>query len=536
MKNFKAMLNAVDKTKLKTTQKCPPIPKSTLMTSEGKLPKAPPTLAKPKVSAPMLPASAKLPDEIAASTEIKRFVKTTVRSMTEPLEPESFPDIRKTKDGVIKLRQTKENAEHLIRSYGITTAFNVITNRVEITVPNASGSPTNIDNTSMTQIISLAKRNDLGTDQISAYAAAIADANPKNPVMDWITSKPWDGIDRLPDLYNTITPQDNFPLDLRDTFIRRWLISAVAAAAFHASFRARGVLTTQGKQSIGKTSWLASLVPNQTLRDIVIKVDHLLDVTNKDSVLQAISHWLVELGELESCFKRDQARLKGFITSTGDKIRAPYARAPMEIPRHSIFYATVNDSQFLVDQSNTRFWTIPVKAINYQHGLDMQQIWAQVHELYKSDEQWWLTPDEERRLEELNRSHRVVSVIRERIESELDFDAPIEKWRRLTASGLLRDMGKSNPSNTEAKECAQVLREHFDQPKKSQGAMRWLVPPILIEPVTPVSNGKRTLMTAAVSEHLQKSTFARDNIKKAQSKKTDCIPPATPEDDTIDDF
>lgn len=478
MKDIKEMLNTEIKVGVGAAGDCPPTPKT---------PDKTPPLAQvePKESVTKTQSNPNLSEESKPAVSNKRSAKTTINSMTEPLEPESFPDLRITKEGDIKLRQTKENAEHMIVEYGITAAFNVITNRVELAIPEQTGSPTNIDNTAMTRIISLAKRNDLGTDQLPAYITAIADENPRNPVMDMITSKPWDKADRLPDLYSTVTPQEDYPLELRDLLIRYWLISAVAGAAFHPAFRARGVLTFQGKQSIGKTSWLASLVPNQTLRDTVIKVDHLLDVTNKDSVLQAVSHWLVELGELESSFKRDQARLKGFITSTGDKIRAPYARAPMEIPRHSVFFATVNDSQFLVDQSNTRFWTIPVEAINYDHGLEMQQIWAQVYALYKSGEQWWLKPDEEKRLEELNRSHRVVSVIRERIESELDFNAPQEKWRRLTASGLLREMGKSNPSNTEAKECAQVLREHFGQPKKSQGAMRWLVPPIYSEPFKP---------------------------------------------------
>ena len=59
------------------------------------------------------------------------------------------------------------------------------------------------------------------------------------------------------------------------------------------------------------------------LRDAVIKLDHHLDTGNKDSQITAICHWIVEIGELDSSFRKDIARLKGFITSDRDKVRKP---------------------------------------------------------------------------------------------------------------------------------------------------------------------------------------------------------------------
>lgn len=41
-----------------------------------------------------------------------------------------------------------------------------------------------------------------------------------------------------------------------------------------------------------------------------------LDPGNKDSILGAIVHWLVEICELDSSFKKDVARLKGFLPVT----------------------------------------------------------------------------------------------------------------------------------------------------------------------------------------------------------------------------
>jgi len=408
----------------------------------------------------------------------KPLVKSTPHH--QPLDVATFPDLQQA-NGKTSILQTIPNIDHMLRSYGISIRYCVINNKIRISIPGQTGCPDNAENTALTSIISLAKLNRIGVDQLQAYLVNIADKNPVNPVADWVFSKPWDGKDRLNELYDTIVLRDGFPIDFRNILVRRWLLSAIAAALKPSGFRSRGVLTLQGPQSIGKTTWLMSLVPNEILRDTSVLIDHLLDVGNKDSVMLATTHWLVELGELESSFKRDQAKLKGFITSNRDKVRAPYARTYSEHPRRTVFFATVNDSQFLVDQTgNTRFWTIPVKAINYDHKVDMQQLWAQVAHLYEHDkEQWWLSPEEETMLESHNKNHRIVSVIREEIGSSFDFNATEESWEKLPASGVLKKLGYKNPTNPQSRECGAVLRDLFGEPKKSQGVMRWNVPPLI---------------------------------------------------------
>jgi putative DNA primase/helicase len=237
-------------------------------------------------------------------------------------------------------------------------------------------------------------------------------------------------------------------------------------------------LTIQGPQSAGKTSWIAALIPDPTLRESSVKLDHHLDAGNKDSQIAAATHFLIEIGELESSFRRDVARLKGFITSDCDKIRLPYARSASVFPRRSVFAATVNDSRFLVDATgNTRWWVIPVTKINYQHHLDMQQIWAQFTVEYEKGEQWWLTPEEEGLLEMLNRDHRVVSVIEERLMPVLDLSRKNEEGLpAMTPTEVLMKIGYKTVINQQAKECGALLREHLGEPKKIQGYMKWRIP------------------------------------------------------------
>jgi len=392
----------------------------------------------------------------------------------KPLDAEKFPNLGSNgKDSPT----TIPNLNYLLTEYGITARYDVIRKKLLINIPGSSGCPDNADNTALTQIISLARLNNLSVGQVPSYVEAIGDRYQFNPVADWIMSKPWDGKNRLPDMHNTLVVREGFPNTLKELLLERWLLSAVAAALKPNCFRARGVLTLQGPQSIGKTAWVSSLVTDPILRDAVIKLDHHLDAGNKDSQITAICHWIVEIGELDSSFRKDIARLKGFITSDRDKVRKPYARAQSEYQRRTIFCATVNDDSFLVDDTgNSRWWTIPVVSINYEHGIDTQQLFAQLAVVFHKGEQWWLSPEEEQWLELMNNDHRRVSVVRERVTAAIDTNLSEESRPAMTTTEVLIKVGIEHPTNPQCKECCGVLREILGQPKRYRGQMKWRVP------------------------------------------------------------
>ena len=209
----------------------------------------------------------------------------------------------------------------------------------------------------------------------------------------------------------------------------------------------------------------------------MILLGHSLDPANKDSVLKAVSHWLVELAELDSTFKRDIGRIKGFLTSGSDRIRRPYARLESEFARHTVFCASVNDANFLVDETgNSRFWTIAVESVNYTHAINMQQLFAQIAVEYEAGAQWWLTDVEELELALVNQDHRVVSLVRERLMAAIDIEAPPgEKTKPMTAIDMLLEAGIDRPTNPQCRECGAILREIYGDPRKVQGRYVWKV-------------------------------------------------------------
>ena len=394
----------------------------------------------------------------------------------KPLDSATFPHQPKT--GSHQLPGTLANMQYMLAGYHITARYNIIKKKLEIRLPGHSGTSDNMDNVSLTNIISLALLNGLPIGQVASYVEALADKNMYNPVADWITSKPWDGVDRLPYIYDTVTASDDFPKHFKTILLYRWLLSTVAAALKPSGFKARGVLTFQGPQGIGKTSWLMSLVNDLLLREMVVKVDHHLDGGNKDSVLGAVCHWLVEIGELDSSFKKDISRLKGVLTSDYDKVRRPYARTESEYPRRTVFFASVNQHDFLVDNTgNSRWWTIPVTKINYQHSIDMQQLFAQLALDFHNGKEWWLNQHEEALLNFQNKDHRSMSVIRERLLEKIDLELIGKDGNpAMSAIGVLIDLGYDKPTNPQCKEAAAILREMCGEPKKNRGIMKWRIP------------------------------------------------------------
>ncbi len=361
---------------------------------------------------------------------------------------------------------TLENLQVLLRHEGVGVWYDEIKKDVCYSLPETMErgkfGKDNQANSIFALVVSLCERYRFPTTNLDAYLVAIADENRKNPVTDWIRFRGWDGKDRIEELMGTLTLAEWFPAKLKRLLLTRWLISAVAACVADA-FKTRGVLVLQGAQAIGKTSWFASLVPSSSgwFLDGVA-----LDPEDKDSLKRVISHWIIELGELEATFKKaDINKLKSYITSPVDVVRLPWARKFSDFPRRTVFCASVNQAEFLVDTTgNSRWWCLPCRRINYKHGIDLQQLWAQALFLYRAGEPWWLTKDEERDLDDLNRYFEAGDEIEDLIaggwnwdEYEQDLEANFGGW--MNATSILKSCGMQNPTKMQVRRAGEVLRK-----------------------------------------------------------------------------
>ena len=193
--------------------------------------------------------------------------------------------------------------------------------------------------------------DDLQTEFEKCSAAKIADIllviaadNKVNPILDMITSAKWDGKDRIEEIYNIF--------------------------------------------GIGKTRFFEHL----TMLSQYFGEGVCIDPRNKDSIIQATSNWICELGEIGSTLKKDMDSVKAMLTKANDEYRLPYGRSTLKFPRMTSFVGTVNDDKFLIDQTgNRRFATVPISDdvhIDYNTQIrtfDSLQLWAQVYRIVQEE-------------------------------------------------------------------------------------------------------------------------------------------------------
>lgn len=287
---------------------------------------------------------------------------------------------------------TIANVQALLDFYGINVGYNLIKKDIEIRIPNLSLLKDNAKSNSLVHIVSLASKHKMPRGGIEEFVEYIASNNPFNPAVRWITSEKWDGNSRLDEFYDTLTTRESDE-PLKRTLMKKWMLSAIAAAFSPNGSAGSGILVLQGDQYIGKTKWFKELVPASLE---ITKDGMMLDPKDKDSVYQCVTNWLVELGEVDATFRKaDIAHLKAFLTKDTDVLRLAYSRKTSEFARRTVFFASVNQEDYLNDPTgNRRFWTIECHSINHTHGLPMQQIWAEFYELWKKGESHFLTKDE----------------------------------------------------------------------------------------------------------------------------------------------
>lgn len=168
-----------------------------------------------------------------------------------------------------------------------------------------------------------------------------------------------------------------------------FLVGAVARALdpgceFHTA------LTVEGSGGGGKSS-MFNILADALGPDLF--TDSIHDVTNAVHVVESTEgKFIVEIAEL-SAFRRaaDQDALKKAMSARRDKVRKPYMRKPVEIPRRFVFVATTNQDQYISDPTGAasrRFTPVRTTATE-TNPIDRAalagvapQLWAEAVHLY----------------------------------------------------------------------------------------------------------------------------------------------------------
>lgn len=304
---------------------------------------------------------------------------------------------------------------------------------------------------------------------IMNYITLYATRNRYNPVLDMIKAEKWDGKDRVTEIYNIFRiPTDD---TLSRTLIYKWLMQCVCGLLNNIEnpFSLDIVLIFQGPQGIGKTRFLEKLA----LHPKFFAEGCCIDPRNKDSIMLATNKWICELGEIGSTMKKDIDSVKAFLSRSTDEYRTPYGKAMLQYPRVTSFVGTVNDEQFLVDQTgNRRFATVslpPDLEIDYKTQIkpfNSIQLWSQIYQIVKNLDKascFRLTTEEKKLLDERNQyfmkplraEDEVLDILEEEQRAETGYTCTIEP---MTVTQFMQR--HSSLSRYNAREIGKVLKKY----------------------------------------------------------------------------
>lgn len=315
----------------------------------------------------------------------------------------AFPHLLTTKGGLVIIDPYHiENIKHLITNeLGWTVRFNTLKQR--ITVKRSPNKPKeNITDYHLSLIVAAADEWGIraGKEKYNDALVLLAQEQQYHPAKEFIESRPWDSsTDYIGALFNTFTLE---PPDIGDeisveeslqhyrNIFKKWFICAVAK--IYQPGTQGVVLVLQGDQGLGKSTWLEKLAmgERETWVNAAIHPDR------ADDQIKLLEHNIWIIDEIDAVTrKRDIAELKAFLTTTEVNARRPYARHADIGYTQCSFAASVNSTDFLYDETgNRRFAVFPTTFFVFEHGVPMQQVYAQAKALLDAGETHQLNREE----------------------------------------------------------------------------------------------------------------------------------------------
>lgn len=232
---------------------------------------------------------------------------------------------------------------------------------------------------------------DVATSKCYEGVVHAAQSNPYHPVIEYLDSLRWDGVERLNTWMTHYLGAEGQPLYLREVG-RCWMISAVARVRMPGC-KADHMAIFEGLGGIGKSTFL-NILGGRWFTDSLGD----LSAGNLKDVIDCMrGNWIIELSELDSIRRAEAGRVKSFISRKVDRARLAYERCTKDFPRQCIFAGTTNLTEYLRDETGARrFWPVELKGLIKldQIARDRDQLWAEALHLFLSGEQWHITDPE----------------------------------------------------------------------------------------------------------------------------------------------
>jgi hypothetical protein len=283
----------------------------------------------------------------------------------------------------------------------------------------------------------------IGIETVRHGVQAAAAGNTFHPVREYLESLQWDGVGRAAALFTTYFPCASEDPQYLRAVGEKFLIGAVARV-MQPGCKVDTMPVIAGSQGQKKSSGLAALVGDQWYGNDMPDMNA---NTDKDAKQWLRGKWVAEMGELSAVRGAMVEHVKNFLSTTSDSYRKSYGHVTQTYPRQTVFAGTVNDSEYLSDETgNRRFWPlqmiegafVDVAGLERDRGL----LWAEALHMYRSGTAWWFDEGESATLSAQQAAARSVDIDETRV----------VEWLRgqegpVTAGGVAATLFADAPGN-----------------------------------------------------------------------------------------
>ena len=263
--------------------------------------------------------------------------------------------------------------------------------------------------------------------------------------------------DYITQLANTITTTKQ---ELWQHCFKKWLV-AMVGCVLNDKVINHTVIVFSGKQGLGKTTWVERLVPKE-LKEYLFSGT--INPNNKDTLVQLAECMLINLDELENLNRSEIGSLKEIITKTHIRMRKAYGHNNETMPRRASFAGSVNTAQFLNDSTGSRrFLCFEVEAIQYQHDIDINLVYAQALHLFNEGFRYWFNQEEIKYITDNNEQYQLRSPEEELL---LTWFEPCTKETATTflnasqIAAKLAERAKLNVTDASINKLGKALKKH----------------------------------------------------------------------------
>lgn len=266
-----------------------------------------------------------------------------------------------------------------------------------------------------------------------------------NPLKSYLDALPrWDEkVDHI-NYLSSFVETDN--QEFWTVQFKKMIVRCLACSLNIIPFNKQVLCLLSEAQDLGKSSFLRFLCP----RELNDYYQEYFPLSDKDSYKALGSNIYINLDEIDEFKSHELNKLKSWISKDKIKLRLPYGKSDIIMPRIANFFATGNTYEMLIDTHNVRWLNFKIKSIKhdgggvngYTHLVDINKVYAQAYFLLNTGFEFQMTSSEKHLMEERNRKYfSSVSVEQQLIQEYFDIP-PMENEsyineQFITSTGIL---------------------------------------------------------------------------------------------------